>query len=855
MSQGIHLRKYGVQATIDFEVYEIDGVDLRTDWVPAQADCEIMKDGGASTLCDNTATDEGSTYSIVLTATEMQASRLVLKVVDAATKVFLDKVVIIETYGNASAQHAMDFDVATQPVNVTQISGDSAAADNLESMYDGTGYTDNTAPASRSQVDGIGAASGGSLNFANEADNVDSSIKSISFDGVETAGTNASVNSEDATWHQIDDVANNIDIVYQFDVGGGRTAVELTWKGRIVGNNDTMLIKVYNGATWDTVATVSGSSNSAPSSTADNATVTIPLLSTHTGTGSDLGKVFVRLECVAQTNPTIYTDQLLVAAVNIGQSVGYANGQIWINTGGANTNTEAFVDGTADKPVSEIAAAKTLSTAVGLNDFHIINGSSITLAESTANESYFGDNWTLALGGQTATGAHFSGADVSGTHVGAVDFDRCHVGAVTTVAGSHFTFCSLEGTITLPTGDVFFDACHHGGTPVLDFGAAVGSTTVHMHKYAGGIELQNFGGSGTDVLHLDGHGKLTLNTNCSGGTINLRGHWQIVAAGTTSVDVTINYDDQSQGYETGAIWIDTVNGVAGTNDHINGTADNPVKTIADAVTLKSSTGIPDFHLFNGSSITLAASAANNSFFGDHWTLALGGQACGGIYVQGATVSGVGTSAGEEMHFEGCDIGTASVQQGHFDKCGFNGTLTMTTADDYDFHNCYSKGDTAPVFTKTAGQAIVAEFQNYAGDITINGLQAGDTVELGGFFRTITLAGTGGTVHVHGHYETISSGSFSGTLSIAGAIKTDDVAAILADTVEMTGSLAEPSQGKPPVNATFLQMQQWFWAAFTKDGIATATQRSIKNDAGTILAKGTMADDGTTFNQGKLETGP
>ena len=111
---GMRLRKYGVQATIDFEVYEVDGVDLRTDWTPAQADCEIMKDGGASTLCDNTATDEGSTYSIVLTATEMQFARGVLKIVDAATKVLLDTVVHIETYGNASAQHAMDFDDAVR---------------------------------------------------------------------------------------------------------------------------------------------------------------------------------------------------------------------------------------------------------------------------------------------------------------------------------------------------------------------------------------------------------------------------------------------------------------------------------------------------------------------------------------------------------------------------------------------------------------------------------------------------------------------------------------------------------------------------------------------------------------------
>ena len=106
------LRKYGVEATIDFELYEIDGVDLRTDWTPAAADCEIMKDGGASTQCTNTAVDEGSTYSIVLTATEMEAARLVLKIVDAATKVLLDKIVIIETYGNALAQHAFDLDSA-----------------------------------------------------------------------------------------------------------------------------------------------------------------------------------------------------------------------------------------------------------------------------------------------------------------------------------------------------------------------------------------------------------------------------------------------------------------------------------------------------------------------------------------------------------------------------------------------------------------------------------------------------------------------------------------------------------------------------------------------------------------------
>ena len=95
MSQSTHLRKYGVEFTVDFELYEVDGVNLRTDWTPATADCEVQKDGGNFVECTNDASAEDGTYSIVITATEAEAARLVLKVVDAATKVFLDKVIII----------------------------------------------------------------------------------------------------------------------------------------------------------------------------------------------------------------------------------------------------------------------------------------------------------------------------------------------------------------------------------------------------------------------------------------------------------------------------------------------------------------------------------------------------------------------------------------------------------------------------------------------------------------------------------------------------------------------------------------------------------------------------------------
>lgn len=150
--QGVHLRKYGVETTIDFEVYEVDGVDLRVDWVPAAADCEVMKDEGASTQCTNTATDEGSTYSIVLTATEMEAARLIFKAVDAATKVFLDKVIIIETYGDVLAMHESDLDTPIEDqvwdAILTGASHNSAtsAGRRLRQLSSNV-YTDGTAQA------------------------------------------------------------------------------------------------------------------------------------------------------------------------------------------------------------------------------------------------------------------------------------------------------------------------------------------------------------------------------------------------------------------------------------------------------------------------------------------------------------------------------------------------------------------------------------------------------------------------------------------------------------------------------------------------------------------------------------
>ena len=114
MGQGVFLRKYGVEATFNFDLFEIDGVDFKVDAAHAANDTMLMKDEGAETATDNAFADEGQGYSIVLTATEMEFARGKVYVVDQGTKAWLDTSIVIETYGNASAQHAVDLDDAVR---------------------------------------------------------------------------------------------------------------------------------------------------------------------------------------------------------------------------------------------------------------------------------------------------------------------------------------------------------------------------------------------------------------------------------------------------------------------------------------------------------------------------------------------------------------------------------------------------------------------------------------------------------------------------------------------------------------------------------------------------------------------
>ena len=397
--------------------------------------------------------------------------------------------------------------------------------------------TGTTLPA---LIGNIGSGSSGAINFEAEDDNVLGAIKGITFVGVQTSGTYDSIAADEGTYQNITHSGDAIDLVTQYDVGGNRQAVEIAFNGYLSGGNDVITLQAYDyvGTAWDTIFSLVGQPGTV------DVTETIKLLSKHTGTtGADKGKVLIRSVCTAQSSPDYFVDQMLIAAVNVSQTAGYANGAIWANSNASNTSTEPFVDGVADNPVSTMGAVNTLVASLGLNKIEISPGSSFTFAASQDNHSFKGDRWILALGGQSISSSHIAGADVSGVCSGAIapEFHQCHVGNIT-VPPSRFHHSDVEGVVTLSAGITDLHQCSAELTAALDFGAAVGNTTVLWTDFSGDLIISNLGALGTDVLYIRGHGKLTLDASCVGGTINWDGHLTITDNGS---GITVNKDEIS----------------------------------------------------------------------------------------------------------------------------------------------------------------------------------------------------------------------------------------------------------------------------------------------------------------------
>lgn len=409
-----------------------------------------------------------------------------------------------------------------------------------------------TALATSAEVSNIGSGSAGAVNIEATEDNASGAI----IDGVTSVGTPtgtfANVANEDGVLLSIADVANDIDWVLGYDVGGARQGVSVSIVANLNGNNDDMTVKAYDhvGSDWEIIGLLSGSGGSTFVSLDRN------LFAKHTGTGSELGKVYIRFDTDSTTPELLEIDKCVVSAVSSATSVGYALGAYWIDSAGT-SGTEIGTNGTADNPCP-YADALTMNASQPLDRFQIKNGNSVTLSANSDSLTLHGDAWTLALGGQSIEGLGIRGADVTGIGTATVTpphFNLCSIG-IATIPPCHMTQCGIgdEGgtfTATVGSGDYLFDNCHSeiagAGAPVFDFTPVTGTTGISNRAWTGGatytldsnctLSHEVLVGGGTTIT--TGGGDVEVRGICRGLTVTLSAAETVQFVGITD-EVILN---------------------------------------------------------------------------------------------------------------------------------------------------------------------------------------------------------------------------------------------------------------------------------------------------------------------------
>jgi len=312
-------------------------------------------------------------------------------------------------------------------------------------------------------------------------------------------------------------------------------------------------------------------------------------------------------------------------------------------------------------------------------------------------------------------------------------------------------------------------------------------------------------------------------------------------------------------YAGGAVYIDTVNGSAGTEDYENGTDSNPVNTIADANTLATSLGISRFVVLPGSTITLAATQSNQVLEGHGWTLALGGQSIVGSKFIGATVSGIASGVGTTQVFEHCFLNVCSHIKGtHVLFCSIQGTQTMVEAGDIFFDHCHSgvAGISTPTFDfGTAIGDTNLNIRHYSGGIQLEAMgdTGTDTASVEGHGQVVEGTCTGGTVAIRGNFTT--SGITNLTLNDDARIDVAQINAEVDNALTVT-TYPEPPKGAPGATLSLKDKIGYTYKAWRNKATQTATTYSLFNDdAATVDHDATVSDSAGTATRGEMTDGP
>jgi hypothetical protein len=177
---------YGVQNEFPFEIWSTDGLSLDVDETDAGSDVTIRCNDNAEATSTNDYTDEGTTYQIILTATEMQCEHLTVTVNEAVDAIFH-----IETYGNASARNISIPNAAPGAAGALLVAGnnDDFNVTNNVSFADGVTIARSTSNQPGLSITGNGTGNGATITSGSGATGTGLALVAASTNGAALTAT------------------------------------------------------------------------------------------------------------------------------------------------------------------------------------------------------------------------------------------------------------------------------------------------------------------------------------------------------------------------------------------------------------------------------------------------------------------------------------------------------------------------------------------------------------------------------------------------------------------------------------------------------------------------------------------
>jgi len=406
--------------------------------------------------------------------------------------------------------------------NVVKVSGDAIAADNLEAQFDGTGLTGDAFPGRQDQIARLSIGS--------------AAISTVASGFVLTTGTQTgsytNTFNKNGDYHLLRDSGGNLDCYYEFNVGADGVPVDIVFWGRVTPKGKDVGVYGYDWVAnnWQQIEIWSGDN------TTTDSTKIGKLRTTMVGSGSNAGKVRVRLAGSGISGVYVYNDYMYLSYSVVYRSVGYADGAVWVKATGS-SGTTVYINGTADNPCPW-SDALTIAASLGIARFRILNGETITLSSSLGSKTLIGKQWNLNLNGQSINACYVEGATVSGVGSALTTpmFVDCKIGAATLPPSILLRTGIGHGSGTLTGGAAgsyefvdCFSLVGHGGTPTLNFAGLGADTHIQMRRWTAGTamtldancscKIDSMGG-GRHVVDVGG-GELSLRGTSKGASITL----------------------------------------------------------------------------------------------------------------------------------------------------------------------------------------------------------------------------------------------------------------------------------------------------------------------------------------------